>query len=86
MVGSDPRQHFAALRDSADHHSIGVETSRNIGAALHEALPENRAPSSKKKSTEEELGNPQIMLARRGLSRCFRIAENTLGQGQRRRR
>ena len=71
MVVSDPRQHFAAPRDSADHEGKIGETSRKIGAALHEALPENRAPSSKKKSTEE-LGNPQVMLARRGASRLPR--------------
>ena len=72
MVMPDPHQHFGALRDSADHEGKIGETSRKIGAALHEALPENRAPSSKKKSTEEELGNPQIMFARRGASRLPR--------------
>ena len=55
MVVSDPRQHFAAPRDSADNDRVVLASSRKIAAALHEALPENRAPSSKKKSTEEEL-------------------------------
>ena len=72
MVMPDPHQHSGALRDSAGKDRVVLASSRKIAAALHEALPENRAPSSKKKSTEEELGNPQIMLARRGASRLPR--------------
>ena len=69
MVLSDPHQHFGALRDSAgkDRFVLASSTSALGGPWLR--TPENRAPSSKKKSTEEELGNPQIMLARRGASR-----------------
>jgi hypothetical protein len=68
MVGSDPRQHLGAPRDSAGKECIGVETSTSALGGRWLRTPENRAPSSKKKSTEEELGNPQIMLARRGAS------------------
>jgi hypothetical protein len=72
MAMPDPHQHLGALRDSADNDRVVLASSRKIAAALHEALPKNRAFSSKKKSTEEELGNPQIMLARRGASRLPR--------------
>ena len=68
MVGSDPHQHFAALRDSAGKDGVGAGTSTSALGGRWLRTPENRAPSSKKKSTEEELGNPQIMLARRGAS------------------
>jgi len=69
MVGSDPRQHLGAPRDSAGKEGPVLDPSTSALGGRWLRTPENRAPSSKKKSTEEELGNPQIMLARRGASR-----------------
>jgi hypothetical protein len=71
----DARQHFRALWDSADHHSEGEATSTSALGGRWPRSPENRGPSSKKKSTEEELRSPQIMLERCGASRLPRTPE-----------
>jgi hypothetical protein len=78
MVGSDPRQHLGAPRDSAGKEGPVLDPSTSALGGRWLRTPENRAPSSKKKSTEEELLSAILLSIGRGKEgkavHCYCIA------------